>query len=340
MSQQQTKTTEKQLISAETIKRQVIPSAILAPSAHNTQPWKFQTSTNTLEIFVDWDRHLTVSDPELRQLYVSIGCAITNADIAAKYWGSDTNITYFPQGEDKDKPVVKITFTPSEVSQHDDSQVSELFAAIEQRHTNRSDFDNKQLTDQERNQTIYGTDQKITQLISDNKKINDLAKLSEEGTFSTLSRKDFKEELSHWVRNSWTSQHDGMPGYAMGIPAPLSLVAPIMVRVAPIHIQEAPKTKQQVATSSTLAVFSTKEDTPTSWLDAGQQLQKVWLNATSAGLAAMPVVAAVEAGDKFRHQMKKIIGTDLYPQSMLRIGHSPKNNLRSTPRRTLEECLK
>lgn len=339
MQQQQLRTTEKELISAETLKRQVIPSAILAPSAHNTQPWKFRTSTNTLEIFVDWDRHLKVSDPDLRQLYVSIGCAITNTTIAAKYWGNEAKATYFPQGEAKEKPVVKITFTPSEVSQHDNPQISELFAAIENRHTNRADFDNKPLTNNEQNQLNAGTDHQITQIISDQKKINSIAKLSEEGTFSTLSRKDFKEELSHWVRNSWTHQHDGMPGYAMGIPAPLSLVAPIMVRVAPIHIQEAPKTKQQIATSSILAVFSTKEDTPTNWLHAGEQLQRVWLNATAIGLAAMPVVAAVEAGDKFRKQLKKAAGTELHPQSMLRIGHSPKNNLRATPRRTLEECL-
>lgn len=59
---------EKQLISAETLKRQVLPSAILAPSAHNTQPWKFRTLTNSLEIFVEWDRHLKVSDLDLRQL--------------------------------------------------------------------------------------------------------------------------------------------------------------------------------------------------------------------------------------------------------------------------------
>ena len=332
---------EKQQISAETLKRQVIPSAILAPSAHNTQPWRFRTSTNTLEVFVDWDRHLKVSDPDLRQLYVSIGCAITNVLVAAKYWGSDTTVKYFPQGEGKEKPVVKISFSAQEGTEHanHDSETGELFAAIEHRHTNRSDFDKEMLSEKEQKEVLDDTDTEVTQLVSDKEKINEIAKLSEEGTFSTLSRKDFKEELSHWVRNSWTQQHDGMPGYAMGIPAPLSLMAPIMVRVAPIHIQEAPKTKQQVATSSALAVFATKGDTITDWLHAGEELQRVWLNATAAGLAAMPVVASVEAGDKFRSRLGKISDTGLYPQSLLRIGHASNSKLRATPRRTLEECV-
>ena len=125
----------------------------------------------------------------------------------------------------------------------------------------------------------------------------------------------------------------------MGIPAPLSLVAPIMVRVTPIHIQEAPKTFKQVVGSGAVAVFSTDQDRHEDQIQAGMQLQYVWLNATAAGLSAMPVVAAVEAGPDFRRQVREFAQTNAYPQSILRIGYSTKDNLKPTPRRTLEECL-
>lgn len=329
-----------QQLSADIITRQIIPSAILAPSAHNTQPWKFKALSNILDIYIDWSRHLTISDPNLRQLYVSLGCATTNAILAARYWNKTTQVQYFPEGEEKDKPVVRLTFTPVASPVEHNQADADMFTAINERHTNRSFFNEQPLTDEEITALSRQTDPSITSFIFGRNQLEQIAQISQEGTFSTLSRKEFKEELSHWVRNSWTYQHDGMPGYAMGIPAPLSLVAPIIVRIAPIHIQEAPKTKQQVTSSSTVAIFSTAADTPSDHIRAGQQLEQVWLNATAAGLDAMPIVAAIEAGADFRQKLKDIAGIKQYPQSLLRIGHSTKTHLRATPRRTLAECLK
>src|SRR3989338_8107887 len=340
MQQKSPQPTVKERISADTITRQIIPSAILAPSAHNTQPWKFKALSNTIDIYIDWSRHLTVSDPTLRQLYVSLGCATTNAINAAKYWNKTAAVQYFPEGNGKNQPVVRLTFAPANKPIDHNQTEADIFAAIVQRHTNRSFFDEKTLTDDETTILNQSLDHNIATFISDRSKLEKIADISHEGTFSTLSRPEFKEELSRWVRNSWTYQHDGMPGYAMGIPAPLSLVAPMMVRIAPIHIQEASKTKQQVTSASAVAVFSTATDTPVDHIRAGQQLQQVWLNATAAGLAAMPVVAAIEAGAEFRSQVRDVVQAKPFTQSMLRIGHSSKTNLRATPRRTLDERLR
>ena len=37
--------------------------AILAPSGHNSQPWNFSVSGNSISIFVDEKRSLSESDP-------------------------------------------------------------------------------------------------------------------------------------------------------------------------------------------------------------------------------------------------------------------------------------
>lgn len=319
--------------------KRIIASMIMAPSAHNTQPWKFKPTSNAIEVFIDWNRHLKVSDPTLRQLYVSIGCALTNASIAAKYWGYQADIKYLSADlAGKNKPVARITFSASSIPKNSQS-ATKLFKAIEQRHTDRAIYDEQPLTKEEKETLSKGVDNSSTILITDRSQVETIAELSKEGTMRTLSRKDFKAELAHWVRNNWTHQHDGMPGYAMGIPAPLSLIAPLMVRIIPIHIQEAPKTKRQAVSSSLLAVFVTPSDSYTDWLKAGQSMQQVWLNATTAGLTAMPQVAAIEAGPDTRTKLKQTIGTSLFPQSILRIGHSHHKPLRATPRRTLDECL-
>lgn len=316
----------------------IIPLAILAPSAHNTQPWQFAARENTLEVYVDWSRHLAVSDPTKRQLYISIGCAITNVRIAATRWGYTTELTYFPEGDDEQKPVARITMivnhAPS-LTEH----ASSLFAAIKQRHTDRSLYDSKPLREQER-AALVSRENPAVLFVEDRDHIAAIARLTEEATKATLSRKDFKEELSHWVRNSWTRQPDGMPGFAMGMPAPVSLFAPLMVRVTPIHKQEAPKTRKQIESASAVAVIVTPTDTPADWLRSGEVLELVWLEAVSADLAAAPLAAAIEAQENIRARLAQVLGSALHPQGILRIGHSAQRDLRATPRRSSNDCLR
>ena len=61
--------------------------AILAPSFHNTQPWKFSIKGNNIEVYADFTRQLPEVDPEKRELYISVGCAISNLLIAAEHFG-------------------------------------------------------------------------------------------------------------------------------------------------------------------------------------------------------------------------------------------------------------
>lgn len=317
----------------------VIPSAILAPSAHNTQPWKFRVAGDHLDIFVDWDRHLHVSDPDHRQLYVSLGCAIANALVAGRNWDLSGTVAYFPHGEGKGLPTARLTFRDSYQSQAEQKRTHALFAAIADRRTDRSLYDSQPLTPAEKTELPAAADPHVM-LVEDRAVITRIAELTEQGTEHTLSRKDFKVELSHWVRNNWTRQSDGMPGYAMGMPAPVSLLSRLMVRLAPIHKQEAPKTRQQLESASAVAVITSAEDTPAHWMEAGRVLERLWLETAAAGLAVMPQVAAIEAGEDIRRQLQEVIGTSQLPQSILRIGHSTAGALRATPRRSVEDCVK
>lgn len=61
--------------------------AILAPSSHNTQPWKFRVVDGQIEVFMDEERWLRVADDDQRELPLSIGCALENLLIAAEHFG-------------------------------------------------------------------------------------------------------------------------------------------------------------------------------------------------------------------------------------------------------------
>jgi len=316
--------------------KQLIPSAILAPSAHNTQPWNFSVADSSIDISIAWDRHLTVSDPKCRQLYISLGCAITNLAVAAQHFNQQVTVKYFPRGQGTDLPVARVSVTPSEA---DPSLIfDDIFPAIAQRRTDRTMYDRQPLTKSELG-TLLSANSDFVLLISDQKIMDSLAKLTEQGSESSLSRPDFKLELSQWVRHNWTRQPDGMPGYAMGMPAPISLIGSTMVRLAPIHKQEAPKSRQQLASSSVVAVIASPTDTPLDWIKSGQVIEKLWLEAIATGLAAMPQAAAIEADQDIRERLQQALNTKLHPQAILRIGHSDAGTLRATPRRSLADCI-
>lgn len=308
----------------------ILPAVVLAPSAHNTQPWQFALGEDWLDVVVDESRHLAVSDPTRRQLYVSLGCVITNAVVAAASGGYLTRIDYSPG------PVAaQLHFTSGTPNQH----LAALYPAISTRRTNRNMYDGQPLTSDEHS-WLKATYDSGVHLVEDKGAIEQIAKCSEAATLATLGRADFKGELSHWVRNSWTKQPDGMPGYAMGIPAVLSLLAPVMVKIAPIHKEEGPKVYQQTVSASVVAVITTPGDTIADWLRAGQLLEQVWLEAVSAGLAAAPLASAIESSEETRRGVQEVLKTDGYPQAIIRLGHSDKHNLRASPRRSVGDCLR
>ena len=56
--------------------------AVLAPSTHNTQPWRFRVRQDALEVFADRSRSLPVADPDDRELTISCGAARAVARLA------------------------------------------------------------------------------------------------------------------------------------------------------------------------------------------------------------------------------------------------------------------
>ena len=74
--------------------------AVLAPSSHNSQPWRFSIRDEEIWIFADKSKWLKVADADERELHISLGCALENLQIAAQYFGYAPTVTYFPDGTD------------------------------------------------------------------------------------------------------------------------------------------------------------------------------------------------------------------------------------------------
>jgi nitroreductase len=77
--------------------QELVRCATLAANSHNTQPWKFGLSPDTISIHPDRSRRAPVVDPDEHHLWVSLGCATENLVLAAAALGKHADIAFGPQ---------------------------------------------------------------------------------------------------------------------------------------------------------------------------------------------------------------------------------------------------
>lgn len=128
----------------------VLSYALLAPNPHNKQPWIIDLKgPYAFDLYVDPERLLRDTDPPYRQIHISQGTFLENLSLAARHFGYDANIEYFPQGQYGNttlatKPVAAITLSKAAQLSNDP-----LFEYIVKRQSNRRVFTTAALTDQQ-----------------------------------------------------------------------------------------------------------------------------------------------------------------------------------------------
>lgn len=70
--------------------------AVLAPSNHNTQPWRFRVNASNVELLADRHRAIRAIDPYDRELTLSCGAALYNLRVAAEYFGHRYSVELLP----------------------------------------------------------------------------------------------------------------------------------------------------------------------------------------------------------------------------------------------------
>ena len=82
------------------VRLRALAYAVLAPSAHNTQPWLLDLQRpNELDLYVDRTRLLPETDPPFRQIHISHGTFLEHLDMAARELGYDLRSHLLPAGE-------------------------------------------------------------------------------------------------------------------------------------------------------------------------------------------------------------------------------------------------
>lgn len=308
--------------------------AILAPSSHNSQPWRFYQNGASVTFVADRTRGLSVVDPYDRELVIGCGAAIMNVCVALAHFGRGFDLTAFPAEAESD--VVAILHLQDRRPM---AALAELFPAVCRRVTNREAFEDMPVAAAEidslrRESSAEGVS--LSAVVSDAQRCM-IANLVAEADMIQLADHRFRRELASWMHPSRAA--DGLPRYAGALAdLPDSNRPPenLSVRTFDTGGGVAARDAALVRGSPLLLCFSTAGDTQEDWLFAGQALGRVLLRANLAGLDASFLNQPVQV-PALRHRLARVIGVCGNPQLLIRMGR--RRSLPHTPRRPAGEVV-
>jgi hypothetical protein len=320
--------------SAEEMLRGLIQYGIMAPSSHNSQPWRFRLRHDVLELRIDPRGLLPVSDPAGREVRISCGCVIGNMEIAARHYGVQLAVELIPDPVNRDLLARMRLGGSVEPSERD----HQLFAALPHRHTVRRLYEATPLplglkAELQEEAAASGA---WFEFVDDHRDRAELADLITKADRMQLLDPDFRRELAQWLRPSRGGAPDGMPGHAFGLNAMASSIAPLVVRTFDMGDGRAAYHQSLVAGSPALAVLGTPQDRQLSWLDAGRALARVLLLATHHGVRSSYLNQPIEVA-LLRNRVRGLLSSEGHPQLIIRLGYGPEG--RPTARRAVSAVL-
>ncbi|WP_152041667.1 Acg family FMN-binding oxidoreductase [Salinigranum salinum] len=314
--------------------RFLLQYAILAPSSHNTQPWRFSIENGGVDVAVDEDRWLPVADSDRRELYISVGCALENLLVAAEEFGFEHDVTYVAA---EDGPgVARVVLSPGGSRS---PLRGGLFEALTERSTNHGPYygsvSASTLAELER--AVADPDLWIEFVEGEETKAR-LGELVTRADRRQFEDPAYRRELGEWIGNgalatSWLKAKLG--------------------QLAVTHLDLGDR---QAATDSVLVegapvvvVLGSELDTRSAQVRVGQTFERLALLATVEGLSVHPMSQVLELPD-LRAELTDALGIETgdtddtaggggkVVQHLFRLGHADPERGHSS-RRPLSAVL-
>lgn len=310
--------------------RAVVHAATLAPSVHNSQPWRFTKDDGGVDLYADDARRLPVLDPEGRLVHLSCGAALLHAQIAARALGFDAEPRLLPDVADPGH-LARVRLTAGRPGSGPDRALAN---AILLRHTHRDAFDEQALTPELLTRLRLAAEEHGASLAVLDRP-DDLIELEVLLSWAdALEEADpaYRAELATSVRT--VPSDDGIP--ASALPADPERGSSLRLRDFALGGPRPSGGEPPVAEKPDVVVIVTDDDSPLSWLQAGQALGAVLLHAANDGVMGQPLAQATDF-PAARVRLRAALGLVGTPQMALRLGYAA--GTAPTPRRDVDDVL-
>jgi hypothetical protein len=308
--------------------RYLLRYAILAPSTKNTQPWKFVIAGDRIAILPDFTRWLRVSDPDQRELHISLGCALENLIVAADHFGYACEVTYGATGDGPREAVVDVRIQPATAGAPRQRPAG-LFEGLTSRQTIHDAFTSRRVAPAVCRALSYlATDTDVQLLLKHDRGTTcALAALNADADVAEFSDVAYRRELARLVGegvfgNSWTISKVGQ------------VVLPHLDNGGSLARHDTALMKH-----TALGLISTVTDDRASQIKAGQLFERLCLMAAILGVSVHPMSQALQI-PTLRRQVARVGGTaPLHPQQLFRFGYASPRRRPHTPRRSVDQVI-
>jgi nitroreductase len=304
--------------------------AILAPSVKNTQPWIFKVGGDTIRVYADLERRLAVSDPDCRELFISVGCAIENLLVAAEYFGFRFDVSYFPQG-DQDELVASIVLAATGTRLFSAPRGAIRFDALVRRHNDNGAYRPDEVRPVLREQLQACAAEPDLRLdLSDDRLFRRwVDELTTEADRIEFANPKFRQELGRLIGTG-----------AFGAGGLMSRVARLLVSRLDIGDSIAQQDRAIIESAPILGLVLATGDSRLVHVRAGQLFERVWLLATSMGLSVHPMSQTMRIPELRTAVAELLPEGGWMPQHLFRLGYSAREGRpRLTPRRPVTDVL-
>ena len=309
--------------------RPALEAIRLAPSGHNTQPWRLEVvDERTVRIGLDQDRALPAVDPESRYVCYGMGCAIESAaTIAEVKW--EPKLAGGPLDPGWHAGLMRVEGTSHETFLRN-------LGLLGLRCTNRAPYHPHSPTVEVLESLRHaGSRGGKCEAIPLTHKLPALADLTYEAAAANLAEEAFLEELLSWIHLDRRT-----PGYAEDgfTPATLRLAPPVAAAMRLLKRSAfarrlavrmrlpdlmAADARATLRASGAVFALSSCDRTPSGRVESGRALMALWLAATKAGLALQPINFALDSPltrDSFADLAE--VGRDADLVALVRVGYA------------------
>jgi hypothetical protein len=311
-------------------RRNLIHYATLAANGHNTQPWKFALRGKAIEIHPDYSRELKVVDPQHRELWISLGCALENLLLAARASGFTAEVAY-PDSED----LIRVDLTP------DASQADVMFDAIPLRQNTRSEYDGRPIpaSDLDRILSLSIEPGVSLRFATAPNELETFVDYVNQGNLSQYADTAFVDELIEWLRfnkRDALAAMDGLYSVCSGNPEVPGWLGRIFVAGTKPQ-QQADVDAKKLRSSSAAAVIASETEDKSAWVRTGQVYERLALQTTAMGIKSAFLNQPIEVSE-LRSQFQSAVGLGAsLPQLLMRFGYA--DALPRSLRRPVEQVL-
>ena len=295
--------------------------AVLAPSGHNTQPWRFRPRPGGMDLLADRSRALPVVDPEDRALVISCGAALGLLRLALRRFGHAGVVEILPAPGEPDL-LARIGLGPAHVPTPEELR---RFSAIPHRHSVRGPHAPDPLpADLAPALHIVAAEERVELALATEPAVRErIAALVEEGDRAQFANLAFRAELARWIRAHSLGARDGMSARGFGLPDAASPLFALAIRHIDLGATVGAQDHARASGAPAPMLLATPGEAPRDWLATGQALALLLLEATAAGVRAAFLNQPVEV-PTLRPRLREAAGVEGQPQVLLRLGLAPE----------------